>query len=147
MPDSLSALADQLVHEITPDLPVHYAWFGYSMGATLAYEITRRLSRIGGTPDDVLKNAEIRDMFEPLLRADFRLSCPVHVFVADDDHMVSPDSAAGWADFTTEQMSLHPIPGRHMLEPDVMTQLLPQIIALLQQTAPTPVRAPLLNPA
>ena len=190
LPDSLVSLADLLADEIAPTLPAQYAWFGYSMGATLTYEITRRLDarggplpqamfvlasnppnellrdpvllhqldseafwaelgRIGGTPDDVLAHPEIRELFEPILRADFRnceeyehradgfrLSCPLHVFVADQDHMVSVEDAAGWQEFTTGPMALHTIRGRHMLNEPAFLGLLSRINEL--KTAPLP---------
>lgn len=184
VPTSLNALADVLTDELIPTLPARYVWFGYSMGAILAFEITRRLNacgaplpealfvlasnppdtlldtstqfhtldeaafwaelaRIGGTPDEVLAHPEIRELFEPTLRADFRncetydapsdgfrMPCPVHVFVAQQDHMVSEESAQGWHKFTNQRATLQPLSGRHMLEPAALTQLLPRVRAL-----------------
>src|SRR5690606_18672198 len=64
-------------------------------------EFWSEIARMGGTPDEILHDKEMRALFEPALRDDFRicdsythaegafrLSCPVHVFVARDDHLV-----------------------------------------------------------
>lgn len=47
LPDSLDSLADALAEELEPQISDRYAIFGYSMGALLGYEISRRWSRWG----------------------------------------------------------------------------------------------------
>ncbi|MBK4215985.1 thioesterase [Paracoccus caeni] len=87
------------------------------------------IARIGGTPDEILRDPDMRALFEPALRDDFRLcdgyrhvgpgyrlSCPVHVFVAKNDHLVGEDSATDWARHTTGRTELHVIDGDHMLD-------------------------------
>lgn len=113
----LGALAPERLHEGTeslPDLDSRAFW--------------AEIARIGGTPDEILRDAEMRALFEPALRQDFRLcasyrhpgdgfrlSCPVHVFVAGDDHLVDAGSVADWARHTTGPVHLHLLEGGHML--------------------------------
>ncbi|MDO5611875.1 MAG: thioesterase domain-containing protein [Paracoccus sp. (in: a-proteobacteria)] len=97
------------------------------------------IARLGGTPDAILADPELRDLFEPALRhdfglcarhrddGDFRLPCPVHVFVAADDPLVGDDSVQDWARFTTGMAYLHPLPGRHMLDAPAFAALLTTI--------------------
>lgn len=97
------------------------------------------IARLGGTPDLILQDPELRDLFEPALRHDFglcarhrdggdvRLPCPLHVFVAADDPLVSADCAQDWARFTTGTAHLHPLPGGHMLEAPAFAGLLATI--------------------
>lgn len=86
------------------------------------------IARIGGTPVEILRDREMRALFEPALRQDFRLcgsyrhaddgfrlSCPIHVFVAQDDHLVDAGSALDWARHSTGPTRLHMLDGGHML--------------------------------
>jgi len=104
------------------------------------------IARIGGTPRTILEDAEMRALLEPILRADFRLcetyrhgeggfrlACPVHVFVAEDDHLVDADSAEDWAAFSDGPTRLHRLPGGHMLQPQAFFQLRERIRALWPQ--------------
>lgn len=102
------------------------------------------IARIGGTPSEIISDPELRALFEPVLRRDFaacsllstdadpyRLPCPVDVFVAAEDHLVSPEGArAGWARFTDRATKLHSLPGEHMLSPTAFNALRSQIRAL-----------------
>ncbi len=98
------------------------------------------IARIGGTPDEILRDPEMRALFEPALRQDFRLCgsyrhpddgfrlhCPIHVFVARDDHLVDPDSVADWARHSTGQTHLHLLDGGHMLPAPAFAALPAQI--------------------
>ncbi|GAA3024388.1 thioesterase II family protein [Streptosporangium longisporum] len=49
-PESMDALADVLTEAMLPLLDRRFALFGHSMGATLAYEVTRRLEGRGYAP-------------------------------------------------------------------------------------------------
>ncbi|MFV0474010.1 MAG: thioesterase II family protein [Pikeienuella sp.] len=103
----------------------------------------REIAGLGGTPDEILNDPEMRALFEPALRADFRLcgahrpratgfrlGCPVHVFVADEDHLVDGDCAAAWRPYVAEPARLHRIAGGHMLGPAAFAALLGAIRAL-----------------
>ncbi len=100
------------------------------------------IARLGGTPDLILHDPDLRALFEPALRHDFglcarhrdagdlRLPCPVHAFVADDDPLVGADCAQDWARFTTDSAHLHRLPGGHMLDAPAFAALLPVIRSL-----------------
>jgi pyochelin biosynthesis protein PchC len=45
---SITDLADQIYAELRSSLPATFAFFGHSMGATLAFEVSRRLARADG---------------------------------------------------------------------------------------------------
>ncbi|MGC5010226.1 thioesterase II family protein [Streptosporangium sp. DT93] len=49
-PESIEALADVLTETMLPLLDRRFALFGHSMGATVAYEVTRRLEARGLAP-------------------------------------------------------------------------------------------------
>lgn len=87
------------------------------------------IARIGGTPAEILADADLRALFEPALRQDFarcadyrhedrgfRLSAPIHAFVAAQDHLVGVASATDWAGFSRAGCRLHRIEGKHMLD-------------------------------
>lgn len=128
----LGASAPDRLHEETESL------LGLDSAAFWA-----EIARLGGTPDEILREPDLRDLFEPALRHDFalcarhrvaddgfRLSCPVHVFVAEDDPLVGPDSAQDWARFTTGAVQFHPLSGGHMLGAPAFAALLGRIRAL-----------------
>ncbi|WP_440100775.1 thioesterase II family protein [Streptosporangium sp. H16] len=50
LPDDMDTLADEITGSMLPLLDRRFALFGHSMGATLAYEVTRRLETRGITP-------------------------------------------------------------------------------------------------
>lgn len=106
------------------------------------------IERMGGTPDEILHDKEMRALFEPALRDDFRicdsythpegafrLSCPVHVFVARDDHLVGEDSAEHWAQHTSGPTHLHVLEGGHMLSAGAFAALHRRIRDLWPKTA------------
>lgn len=97
---------------------------------------------LGGTPKEILDVPEALDLFEPVVRNDFRicenhihrigepLACPAHVFVADRDVMVDMQTASGWRAFMSEEVTLHTVPGTHMLERSVLNSLLNRLLEL-----------------
>ena len=106
------------------------------------------IARIGGTPAAVIASAEMRELFEPALRADFRLcetyrhadrgfrlDCPVHVFLAEADHLVHAEDAAAWAGHSRGPTRVRRIPGGHMLDPAAFAALGARIAALWPQGA------------
>lgn len=67
-PLSIDALADQLAMKLEPYVGGRYAFFGYSMGALVGYEIARRFSGAGLRQPDVFFvlgcNAPDRTVYE-----------------------------------------------------------------------------------
>lgn len=73
-------------------------------------EFLARIRAYGGTPDTLLDDPELLEVFLPVLRADFALfegyrfelgpmpDCPVHLYGGDRDHIVTPSRLAAWGD-------------------------------------------------
>lgn len=88
-------------------------------------EILAKLRRLGGTPEEVLLNEELMEMYLPLLRADFTvcetyeyeprepLACSVTAFGGTDDPQVSAEDLGAWRARTNGPFSLHMFPGGH----------------------------------
>jgi surfactin synthase thioesterase subunit len=88
-------------------------------------EILAKLWRLGGTPEEVLRNPELIKLFLPLLRADLTvcetyayrhrepLACSITAFGGNDDPEVSRDELSAWRRRTRESFSLHMFPGGH----------------------------------
>ena len=105
------------------------------------------LRRLSGTPELVLQNPDMLDLFLPLLRADFELyetytylaeepfDCPLSAFGGLQDRRVNRSELAAWRDHTVGDFSLRMFPGNHFfLESD--RWLLLQAVA--QDLAPLP---------
>jgi len=96
-----------LLHEASPDDFV---------GALRAY---------GGTPEEVLRDAQLMALLEPALRADFAireryeyrpgppLSIPITAIAASDDAYVPPDAVDAWREHTSAGFDRHIIAGGH----------------------------------
>lgn len=96
------------------------------------------LSRLGGTPSELLSDPALREMVLIPLRADLRVSlthaqppprveAPLLLVTADGDATAPPDSVADWAAATTgpvERLVLHG--GHHALyeEPETLHEVL-----------------------
>ena len=88
-------------------------------------EFRRRLRELGGTPDDVLDDAELMEVIEPMLRADFEvndtygpsdnppLDCPISAFGASHDRAVPREHLEAWREATRVSFRLNMIPGDH----------------------------------
>ncbi|XP_046361146.2 S-acyl fatty acid synthase thioesterase, medium chain-like [Haliotis rufescens] len=83
------------------------------------------MSRLGGTPKEVLENEEMMKIFLPCIRADYTmldgftftksdglppLSCPISFFDGEDD---SKHDTEAWRSLTSGQFSLTMMPGGH----------------------------------
>jgi medium-chain acyl-[acyl-carrier-protein] hydrolase len=83
------------------------------------------LRRLNGTPEAVLENAELMQIFLPIVRADFAvletyvytpeppLECPITVFGGLQDSEVSEDELQAWQEQTKAAFSLQMFPGDH----------------------------------
>ena len=177
LPIDIESLADQLADELETFASGRYAFFGYSMGALLSYEIGRRwidrglrtpehlfvlgcnapdrlvlerepfhtmddpdfrqaLQNLGGVPPEILDNDEAMSLFKPILRNDFRicetyrpatlrkkLICPIHAFLAEKDDFVRRDAVEAWSDFISGPLTIHWLPGKHMIEHETFRSL------------------------
>lgn len=99
-----------------PDSPIHLS---------TDEVLIKELQRLNGTPDEVLQNAELRQLVLPLIRADLAI-CETYIYVDDqpldcsisafgglhDDETNSNDLAA-WGAQTSASFTLRLLPGNH----------------------------------
>ena len=88
-------------------------------------EFIEELSRLEGTPKEVLEHAELMELMIPLLRADFQLvqtynyvqdvplRCPIIVYGGMQDYDVSRDLLLPWKELTSSRFALYMLPGDH----------------------------------
>lgn len=106
-------------------------------------DFRQALLDIGGTPVEILDNAEAMALFEPVIRNDFRIcetyqshsgkfrmNCPAHAFVAADDCLVQTETSSPWAEFVTGDFQMHSLDGSHMLERAAFDSLLDGVVQL-----------------
>ena len=113
----------------------------------LIHELTseafnQQLSELGGTPSEVLASPELMELFEPILRQDFKLcetyqasgqqklDCPIFIFEAKDDSLVPAEHSAPWQDLSLAYSKRYQLPGGHMLNAKTFASLLPIIKTL-----------------
>ena len=110
--------------------------------------IHRTLVELGGTDTEIRNNPEAMDVFEPVLRNDFRicetyvhdaargtLNCPAHIFLSDGDAFVNEEAAAAWCNFVTGGTTMHQVSGQHMLERSALDMLLARLETIWFRTA------------
>ena len=84
----------------------------------------RRLGAYNGTPPAVLANRELRDLIEPMLRADFsivetapppthRVSCPWTAIAGSDDLLAPPAEIEAWRPLADGPFELKTVAGDH----------------------------------
>jgi medium-chain acyl-[acyl-carrier-protein] hydrolase len=88
-------------------------------------DFIQELRRYNGTPEAVLTNAELMQLFLPTLRADFTaietyrhaaepfLDRPITVFGGLQDAEVNPEDLGAWQMHTTSNFTQHMLPGDH----------------------------------
>jgi surfactin synthase thioesterase subunit len=105
-------------------------------------EFLARLRELGGTPEEVLQDPELMELFMPVLRADFAvcetycytnaapLDCPISVFGANDDRKVSREELSAWRAQSSKSFSLRMFPGDHFF---LLSSRVPVLLALAQE--------------
>jgi medium-chain acyl-[acyl-carrier-protein] hydrolase len=88
-------------------------------------EFLAALRRFAGTPEEILQNAEIMELIEPLLRADFclgetyayvpepPLDLPISAYGGVGDEEVSPEQVEAWREQTSGQFHVQMFDGDH----------------------------------
>lgn len=88
-------------------------------------EFLREISRLNGTPKEVMEHPELMQLMLPILRADFTvcetydyvpeppLGCPISAFGGLQDHRVTRQDLEAWGEHTTSSFSLRLLPGDH----------------------------------
>jgi medium-chain acyl-[acyl-carrier-protein] hydrolase len=102
------------------------------------------LRRLGGTPPEVLGNAELLSLVLPTLRADFELmerhnsihtaplDCGITAMGGLDDPEVTSDDLAHWAEATTANFSIDMYPGDHFFIRSAETKVMIRILLSLR---------------
>jgi medium-chain acyl-[acyl-carrier-protein] hydrolase len=87
--------------------------------------ILKKLRRLGGTPEEVLQNPELRELLLPILRADLSvceryayedgepLTCSLTAFGGKSDREVSAAELSAWQAQTSGSFALRMFPGGH----------------------------------
>jgi medium-chain acyl-[acyl-carrier-protein] hydrolase len=168
--DNMDRLMERLLPQTVPLLDRPYIFFGHSLGARIAFELSCRLRQrgeplpqhfvasgslppqlsrlppmayelptpqfkeelriLGGTPDEVLDNPQMLDVFLPMLRSDFqlfetyrpkdRIPLPVDLSIWGGIHdpRVSLEHLLVWGELFTGRVEEHFYPGGHIfIEP------------------------------
>jgi len=88
-------------------------------------EFVVELKTLNGTPEEILQNKELMELYIPLLRADFQIAdtyscssdvkfdCPVSVFGGEDDDEISFSDLSSWNDFFLHEAEVKMLPGNH----------------------------------
>ncbi|MGE7437918.1 thioesterase II family protein [Kitasatospora sp. NPDC001175] len=88
-------------------------------------ELTERLAELGGTPQELLENEELMEIYLPVIRADYRIlgeygtgtpgrvGCPVVAFYGDADDEADLASVEEWAHYTDGSFGVRKIHGDH----------------------------------
>jgi pyochelin biosynthetic protein PchC len=88
-------------------------------------ELLRRLDALGGTPAEVLRNEELRELLLPTIRADFNacdryiyqhaapLDCRLTAMGGYRDPLVNERDIANWKDQTQNEFRMKMFPGGH----------------------------------
>ncbi|ACL75052.1 thioesterase II family protein [Ruminiclostridium cellulolyticum] len=92
---------------------------------------------LGGTPKEVFENMELRRVFLPILRADYKLveeyqyfekanklSCDISVFNGKDDRMTNLDGMKGWGDYTSGKTNIFEFDGGHFFLHNQMKEIM-----------------------
>lgn len=104
-----------------------------------------KLKQLKGTPDEVLQDTELMELYLPALKADFALletyfyanesplNIPISVFGGQQDNKVSPEALAAWREQTNQDFTLKMFPGDHFFLHVEGQNLLQTIAQELQQ--------------
>ena len=106
-----------------------------------------RLRELNGTPQEILTNVEMREVYFPTLRADFALceryryreetplECPITVLGGSRDDERPPELLQEWRKETSAAFALHMFPGDHFF---IRTARQPVLAALARELASAP---------
>jgi surfactin synthase thioesterase subunit len=94
------------------------------------------LKENGGTHQTVLGDPELRALFLPIIRNDYRLTesyrykpgppldCPITMLTGDRDPAVTPDEAAAWHEHTSSEFNVRVYSGGHFYLEDHQQELI-----------------------
>lgn len=105
-------------------------------------DLIEELRRFGGTPDEVLDNAELMELILPTMRADLAvcelyryqekapLPVPITAFGGEQDPDIVTEGIHGWQQHTSESFKAHLFNGGHLF----LEEYEPAIWRVLQET-------------
>jgi pyochelin biosynthetic protein PchC len=112
-------------------------------------ELVSLLKLRGGTPDEVLEDADMRVMVLDIMRRDFtiddnyryggpgrRLGCPIIAVGGSSDPILSAENLAHWGDLSWAGAQVHTVPGGHFYFTDNLPALMAIIHGVLRQRVP-----------
>jgi surfactin synthase thioesterase subunit len=111
-------------------------------------QLLREVGRLGGTPAQVLENAELMDLIKPVLRADLALhetyaygeetplDTPISALAGADDPVVRPAHIQPWSAQTVAQFTLSEFAGGHFFVHQQAKGVTRLIAASLLETEP-----------
>ena len=117
--------------------------------ALVEADLIAELSRLGGTPKDILENAEMLELLLPTIRADLKmdetyhyqalepLECPITVFGGLQDPETTSEDLTAWQEQTKNSFSLKMFSGNHFFIDTARQSLLEQISQALLPLATT----------
>jgi pyochelin biosynthesis protein PchC len=106
-------------------------------------DLARYVGELDGSSRDVFAVPELRRMFLPTIRADFRLvesyqaelqpqlSCPIYVMSGESDPEVTPARSAAWAAHTRAGWHARAFPGGHFYISAQTAQIVAEISGIL----------------
>lgn len=108
-------------------------------------DLIKKLKKFNGTPSLVLENAELLELYLPLLRADFKLAeshqldaieklhCPVSVFSGIDDVNIPEEDMLRWRDLFHGDIKIDFFEGDHFFIEQQQEKVVHSIADILQQ--------------
>lgn len=109
-------------------------------------EFIQALEQLNGTPAEVLRNKELMELFEPMLRADFRIAETYRapqdqmpfaftVLFGDKDSSLALHQLQAWQELTEKNADLIAFPGEHFFIQQCTKQVLSCIQSVISQLA------------
>ncbi|ESP91697.1 MULTISPECIES: thioesterase II family protein [Pseudoalteromonas] len=105
-------------------------------------EFIKKLRELNGTPQEILANAELMDLFLPLLRADFEIAdcyraephplpLPIDVFFGHDDVDISQAQLDAWQSLSSLPIQQHAFNGDHFFINTLSDQVVAKVSDIL----------------
>lgn len=104
----------------------------------------KALAKLNGTPAEVLANKELMELFEPVLRADFKIAetyqaepvlmpLAMSVLYGDKDDSISKAQLSAWQELTNISCEFTELPGDHFFIQHSAEQVLSCIFKVIRQ--------------
>jgi pyochelin biosynthetic protein PchC len=113
-------------------------------------DLVRHVGELDVRSREVLAVPELRQMFLPTIRDDYRLvehyragpnpqvSCPIHIMYGESDPEVTASRSAAWAAYTRADWNVRPFPGDHFYLAAHTAQVVAYLSDILNLWSPPP---------